>query len=41
MALFPVLVMQNVSGGGEPSDEGFAPGLISVKASVSVTFDLD
>jgi hypothetical protein len=33
-------VMQNASGGGEPSEEGFAPGRISVRANVQVTFDL-
>jgi uncharacterized protein len=34
--------VQNMAGGGEPlaSDEGFAPGQISVSASVQVTFDL-
>lgn len=34
-------VMQNLGGGSEPSGEGFAPGLISVKASVNVVFELE
>ncbi|MBI4673491.1 MAG: SIMPL domain-containing protein [Chloroflexi bacterium] len=35
-------VVQNVSGGSAPSEEGtFAPGQISVTARVSVTFDME
>jgi uncharacterized protein len=34
-------VIQNIAGGGEPSDDGFAPGMISVRANVTVVFDLD
>jgi uncharacterized protein len=34
-------MMQNMAGGAEQPEDGFAPGMISVKASVGVVFDLD